>query len=60
MFLRYNNQDIFNKGFRGAARTETSNWMKTIVQRKSGARGLFVFQSTKSLELFTIGKNGSP
>ncbi|HYE56704.1 MAG TPA: hypothetical protein VD996_17770, partial [Chitinophagaceae bacterium] len=41
IFLRYNNQDIFNKGNRGAAKVDAPNWFMGMYNRRVGSRGLF-------------------
>lgn len=60
IFFRYNHQDITNKGFRGAEKTDAPNWFMFMGQRKVGSRGLFHFSTMISLDLFTIGNAGYP
>jgi len=50
VFLRYNNQDITNKGTRGDTKVDAPNWVMAMGQRRVGSRGLFRFSSMFSLD----------
>lgn len=58
--LRYNNQDVFNKGSRGAAKVDAPNWFMGMYNKRIGARGLFNATAMLSFDAMTLGKNGYP
>lgn len=60
LFLRYNNQDIANKGSRGGHKIDAPNWLMFMGQRKIGERGLFHFNTMFSLDPVTMGGSGYP
>ncbi len=60
LFLRYNNQDISNKGSRGDAEVDAPNWLMFMGQRKVGSNGLFHFGTMLSLDALTMGNDGYP
>lgn len=60
LFLRYNNQDIFESGSRGASQFDVPNWFMLMGQRPVGQRGLFRFSAMVSLDPLTVGGNGYP
>jgi hypothetical protein len=60
IFLRYNKQDLFDKGSRGDAKVDAPNWLMLMGQRKVGTRGLFHFSSMLSLDAAIAGGSGYP
>src|SRR3990170_1634568 len=50
IFVRYNNQDIGNKGTRGDTKVDAPNWFMAMGQRKVGQKGLFHFNAMFSLD----------
>lgn len=60
LFLRYNNQDITQKGSRGDAGFDAPNWIMGMGQRRIGDKGLFRFNTMFSLDPFTVGGRGYP
>lgn len=60
VFLRYNNQDVTEKGSRGDSEFDTPNWFMAMGQRKVGKRGLFRFSAMFSLDEVTGGGDGYP
>lgn len=60
IFLRYNNQDITNKGTRGADKIDAPNWLMAMGQRKIGRKGLFHFSTMFSLDAAIAGGSGYP
>jgi len=59
LFLRYNKQDITNKGSRGGKKFDAPDWLMFMGQRTVGKHGLFHFSSMLSLDAVT-GGNGYP
>lgn len=59
IFVRYNNQDIGNKGTRGDAKIDAPNWFMAMGQRRVGNKGLFHFSSMFSLDPL-FGGDGYP
>ena len=59
-FLRYNKQDLLNKGARGDAKWDAPNMVMFMGQRKVGKSGLFHFNSMFSLDPLTVGEEGYP
>ncbi|MEX2592667.1 MAG: hypothetical protein WD426_07825 [Anditalea sp.] len=60
IFLRYNNQDIGNKGSRGDSKFDAPNWFMGMGQTQVGNRGLFRFSVMLSLDPLTVGGAGYP
>lgn len=59
VFIRYNHQDIGDKGVRGGAKFDAPNWFMVMGQRRVGERGLFHFNTMLSLDPI-FGGNGYP
>lgn len=59
IFIRYNSQDISNKGTRGDSKVDAPNWFMAMGQRKVGERGLFRFSTMFSLDPL-FGGEGYP
>jgi len=59
IFIRYNNQDISNKGSRGDYKVDAPNWFMAMGQRRVGEKGLFHFNAMFSLDPI-FGGNGYP
>lgn len=59
IFIRYNNQDIENKGSRGDSKVDAPNWFMAMGQRRVGQRGLFHFNTMFSLDPL-FGGDGYP
>jgi hypothetical protein len=57
--LRYNKQDIQNKGSRGDTKVDAPNWFMAMGQRAVGTKGLFHFNTMLSLDPL-FGGNGYP
>lgn len=57
---RYTNQDVFNKGSRGAYKVDAPNWFMTMTQRKVGDNGLFSINAMFSFDPFLVGNGGYP
>src|SRR5687768_10067418 len=60
LFLRYNKQDVFNRGERGDKKFDAPNMFMFMGQRNVGAKGLFHFSSMFSLDPVTVGAEGYP
>ncbi|QHL89469.1 hypothetical protein GU926_15070 [Nibribacter ruber] len=60
LWLRYNKQDIFNKGSRGDSQLDAPNWFMGMAQRNVGTRGLLRFSVMMSLDELTMGDRGYP
>lgn len=60
VFLRYNKQDLFNKGTRGGSKFDAPNMMMFMTQRRVGKNGLFAVSTMFSLDPFTVGNAGYP
>jgi len=60
IFLRYNKQDIGNKGTRGGDQFDAPNMLGAMGQRQIGKNGLFHFGAMVSLDRLTEGGNGYP
>jgi|GEM_PF-152979 len=60
LFIRYNNQDISNKGTRGDEMIDAPNWLMFMGQRQVGAKGLFHFNTMFSLDAVITGQRGYP
>jgi hypothetical protein len=59
IFIRYNNQDISNKGSRGDTKVDAPNWFMAMGQRRVGNKGLFHFNAMFSLDPI-FGGEGYP
>lgn len=59
LFLRYNKQDITNKGSRGNEKFDAPDWLMFMGQKPVGKNGLFHFSSMFSLDAVT-GGDGYP
>lgn len=59
IFVRYNNQDIGNKGTRGDSKVDAPNWFMAMGQRKVGQKGLLHFNAMFSLDPL-FGGDGYP
>lgn len=59
VFVRYNSQDIGNKGRRGSNKIDAPNWAMIMGQRRTGSRGLFRFSGMFSLDPL-FGSDGYP
>lgn len=60
LFLRYNNQDVFNRGTRGDAKVDAPNWVMAMAQRQVGRNGLFHVSTMFSLDALIAGGSGYP
>jgi hypothetical protein len=60
IFIRYNRQDIGNKGTRGDGKFDAPNWFMGMGQRKIGNKGLFRYSVMMSLDPLTVGGEGYP
>jgi hypothetical protein len=60
VFIRYNKQDLTNKGSRGGEKFDAPNWFMLMGQRRVGQRGLFRFSTMFSFDPFTVGGEGYP
>jgi hypothetical protein len=60
LFIRYNKQDLANKGSRGDAMVDAPNWLMFMGQRKVGENGLFRFGTMFSLDAVITGQRGYP
>lgn len=59
IFIRYNDQDIENKGTRGDTKFDAPNWIMAMGQRRIGQNGLFHFSAMFSLDPI-FGGDGYP
>lgn len=59
VFLRYNKQDLLDRGTRGDAKFDAPNWGMAMAQRPVGRRGQIAFMSMISLDPI-FGGNGYP
>jgi hypothetical protein len=57
--LRYNQQDVAEKGTRGDTKLDAPNWFMTMGQRAIGKKGLFHFNTMFSLDAL-FGGDGYP
>src|SRR5687767_5447483 len=60
VFIRYNKQDLLNKGNRANEKFDAPNMVMFMGQRNVGAKGLFHFNTMFSLDPVTIGGEGYP
>ena len=59
LFIRYNKQDLTDKGVRGNKKVDLPDWLMFMGQRPVGSNGLFHFSTMFSLDAIT-GGNGYP
>jgi len=59
IFIRYNNQDVSDKGTRGDTKVDAPNWFMAMGQRRIGRKGLFHFNAMFSLDPL-FGGDGYP
>ena len=60
LFIRYNKQDLSNKGSRGDEMFDAPNWLMFMGQRQVGEKGLFRFGTMFSLDAVITGQEGYP
>jgi len=60
IFIRYNKQDVTNKGTRGGEKFDAPAWFMFMGQRTIGRKGLFRFNTMFSADPFTVGSSGYP
>lgn len=63
IFLRYDRQDIFNKGIRSDSltdRVDAPNWIMVMANRRINKRGLLALSLMLSADELVMGKNGYP
>lgn len=60
LFIRYNKQDLSNKGTRGDEMVDAPNWLMFMGQKQVGKKGLFHFGSMFSLDAVITGEKGYP
>ncbi|HEU4633581.1 MAG TPA: hypothetical protein VFS22_06335, partial [Flavisolibacter sp.] len=60
IFIRYNKQDLFDKGNRGGSKFDAPNMVMLMGQRNVGSKGLFHFNTMFSLDPLTVGEDGYP
>lgn len=59
-FVRYNKQDLTDKGSRGDGKFDAPNMLMAMGQKKIGAHGLFHFNTMFSLDAPIAGGSGYP
>jgi hypothetical protein len=60
LFIRYNKQDLSDKGSRGDKMFDAPNWLMFMGQRQVGKKGLFRFSTMLSLDAVITGQKGYP
>ncbi len=60
VFVRYNKQDLLDKGSRGDAKVDMPSWAMLMGQRPVGKKGLFHFNVMASLDPLIAGGEGYP
>ncbi len=60
IFIRYNNQDFFNKGSKATSDFDVPNMLMGMYNRPIGKKGLLNFTAMISLDPLTQGKSGYP
>ena len=60
VFIRYNKQDISEKGSRGGEQFDSPNWLMLMGQHPVGSKGIFHFSTMFSLDPLTVGAGGYP
>lgn len=59
-FIRYNHQDVSQKGYRGDEQWDAPNMLMAMGQRPIGEKGLFHFSAMFSLDALFTGQHGYP
>ena len=60
VFMRFNKQDLLDKGSRGGKKFDAPNMAMLMGQRAIGQKGLFHFSTMISLDPVTVGSEGYP
>ena len=60
LFIRYNKQDLSNKGSRGDEMFDAPNWLMFMGQKQVGEKGLFRFSTMFSVDAIITGQKGYP
>ena len=60
VYLRYNKQDLLDKGSRGDSKFDAPNMVMFMGQKNIGKKGLFHFSTMFSLDPVTVGGEGYP
>jgi hypothetical protein len=60
IFLRYEKQDLFNKGSRGGHHFDAPNWFMAMYDYNVGAKGLFSTTTMISLDPLLVTRAGYP
>jgi len=60
LFIRYNKQDLADKGTRGDEMVDAPNWLMFMGQRQVGEKGLFRFGTMFSADAVITGQEGYP
>ena len=60
LFIRYNKQDLSDKGLRGDQMIDAPNWLMFMGQKTIGERSLFRFSTMFSLDAVITGQKGYP
>ncbi|MCU7494422.1 MAG: hypothetical protein HF314_15925 [Ignavibacteria bacterium] len=60
IFLRYNSQDVTNKGSRGASKYDAPDWFMAMTERSLGKGNKLKFSLMMSLDPLLVGGNGYP
>ena len=60
LFLRYNKQDVGDKGTRGDEMFDAPNWLMFMGQTQVGKKGLFRFGTMFSADAIITGQKGYP
>lgn len=59
-YIRYNKQDLLDRGSRGDSKLDAPNMVMFMGQRTVGKKGLFHFNTMFSLDPITVGGEGYP
>lgn len=59
-YIRYNKQDLLDRGSRGDSKLDAPNMVMFMGQRNVGRNGLFHFNTMFSLDPITVGGEGYP
>ena len=60
LFIRYNKQDLTDKGTRGDEMVDVPNWLMFMAQSQVGEKGLFRFGTMFSFDALITGQKGYP
>jgi len=60
LFIRYNKQDLSDKGSRGDEMFDAPNWLMFMGQKQVGEKDLFSFATMFSLDAVITGQKGYP